>query len=82
MTDKYEVEYPSEITTEYLYRELRRISKTLNDLIDGQTQIRYAEPEKPRDGQKVYADGTQWNPGIGRGFYWYRASDGAWVPYG
>ncbi|MDB5541982.1 MAG: hypothetical protein JWQ89_3709 [Devosia sp.] len=33
-------------------------------------------PTKPRDGMIVRADGTNWNPGSGSGFYGYR--DAAW----
>lgn len=36
----------------------------------------HAAPAKPRNGRIVYADGTDWNPGSGRGFYGY--SNGAW----
>lgn len=40
----------------------------------------YAEPVRPRKGMVVYADGTSWNPGLGKGLYSY---DGAvWVPVG
>lgn len=37
-----------------------------------------AEPTRPQDGQFVYADGTNWNPGLGRGFYRYNAVDSSW----
>ncbi|MDE1997792.1 MAG: hypothetical protein KGI52_02575, partial [Burkholderiales bacterium] len=33
-------------------------------------------PTKVRDGMVVLADGTNWNPGSGGGYYGYRA--GAW----
>jgi hypothetical protein len=33
-------------------------------------------PLKPRDGMLVMANGTNWNPGSGAGFYGYRA--GSW----
>jgi hypothetical protein len=36
-----------------------------------------AAPVKPREGMLVYADGTHFNPGSGRGTYEYRG--GAWV---
>ena len=39
-----------------------------------------AEPSKPRDGVIVLADGTNWNPGSGAGFYGFRGS--AWVKLG
>jgi hypothetical protein len=32
-----------------------------------------AEPSKPVEGQVVFADGTAWNPGSGRGLYYYDA---------
>lgn len=35
---------------------------------------RNAEPDKPFQGQLVLADGTNWDPGSGQGFYGY---DGA-----
>ena len=31
---------------------------------------------KPRDGMVVFADGTDWNPGSGRGYYGYYSA--AW----
>lgn len=34
------------------------------------------EPLKPRDGMIVLANGANWNPGSGAGFYGYRA--GSW----
>jgi hypothetical protein len=33
-------------------------------------------PAKPQPGQLVFADGTNWNPGSGRGLYYY---DSGWV---
>lgn len=35
------------------------------------------EPLSPFDGMLVYADGTNWNPGAGVGFYGYE--NGSWV---
>jgi hypothetical protein len=35
-----------------------------------------AAPDKPREGMIVLADGTNWDPGDGSGFYGYR--DGGW----
>ena len=37
----------------------------------------FVAPSEPQNGMIVYADGTQWNPGAGEGFYGYQA--GAWV---
>lgn len=36
----------------------------------------HVEPTRPRTGMLVFADGTDWNPGSGEGFYEYRG--GAW----
>lgn len=41
-----------------------------------QLQVLGVEP-RARDGMIAYADGTQWNPGSGVGFYGYQ--NGAWV---
>jgi hypothetical protein len=40
----------------------------------------HAEPERVREGMVVLADGTDWNPGSGAGFYGYYGS--AWVKLG
>lgn len=40
----------------------------------------HAVPAKPRNGQVAYADGTDWNPGSGQGFYGY--VNGAWILLG
>lgn len=40
----------------------------------------YVAPSKPRSGDIRLADGTQWNPGSGAGFYGYYGS--AWVKLG
>ena len=37
--------------------------------------VTHSAPEKPQTGQIVFADGTTWNPGGGRGLYLY---DSAW----
>lgn len=38
------------------------------------------EPTKRRNGMVVLADGTNWNPGSGAGFYGYNS--GSWVKLG
>jgi len=54
----------------YLQEELQRISEAFTPLDDGQIALRYAAPEKPRSGM-YFADGTDWNPGNGKGAYRY-----------
>ena len=34
-------------------------------------------PDKPRNGMIVFADGTNWNPGSGQGYYGYKG--GVWA---
>lgn len=40
--------------------------------------IHYVAPDKPRLGQIVFADGTSWNPGSGRGVYCYDTTGPTW----
>lgn len=61
---------------EFLDRELAQIAQELTR-IDHRKDVLYAEPTRPRNGMIVYADGTEWDPGAGEGFYGYEA--GAWV---
>lgn len=62
---------------QYIFRELLAISKTFTEQPIVQLQVQHGEPEKPREGMLVFADGTDWNPGGGRGVYVYSSS--AWV---
>lgn len=59
---------------EYLRLELERIASVFisSDFI--QLVKLTVEPNKPRDGLTVYADGTLWDPGSGEGVYTYYAS--------
>lgn len=65
-------------SSEYLYRELMKISAQFALIAQGQElEYRTAAPAKPRDGMRVLADGTNWNPGSGKGMYVYITN--AWV---
>ena len=61
--------------------EFQRIAQALNEqnevLRVGTTNV---APSKPRAGDIRLADGTNWNPGSGAGFYGYYG--GAWVKLG
>lgn len=59
----------------YLRREFFSIYQGLESV--EQLQVRYEAPAKPREGRLVYADGTHWNPGAGKGVYYYDGA--AWV---
>lgn len=58
-------------------QELEQVSRAMsepNDML--LLEMRYVAPTKPRDGMLVLADGVNFNPGSGAGFYGFRA--GAW----
>lgn len=71
-------ENPNELQW-YIYEELKRIQdELLNPEVETVrlTEL-HAEPARPRDSMVVYADGSDWNPGSGEGFY--GRENGAWV---
>lgn len=59
----------------WVEEEFVRLSQQLqlNDIV--QFQVLYKEPDRLTDGMLVFADGTSWNPGSGRGLYERRASN-------
>ena len=62
----------------YAYRELQDLARALSEAAEFvQLQELHAAPAKPRAGMIVLADGTDWDPGAGAGFYGY--SGGAWA---
>jgi len=63
----------------FLEAEFQRLANDLEANIMDKVQLaeRYAAPTKPREAMLVFADGTSWTPGSGRGVYVY--SSGAWV---
>lgn len=58
----------------YVYNELTRLSVILSQIADNIVEETHAPPSKPQNGQLVYADGTNWNPGSGRGLYYYKVN--------
>jgi hypothetical protein len=66
----------------WAWREFRKLAGLLranrNDTVVLESQ--HNEPPKPLEGMLVLADGTDWDPGSGEGFYGYRG--GAWVKLG
>ena len=60
----------------FLRDQLEQVAGSLNTLADGQLDASTVAPSKPRSGMIRYADGTDWNPGSGEGFYGYYG--GAW----
>jgi len=59
---------------DYLRREFQRIQTAANTQSSG-IPLRYlnAAPTRPQDGI-YFADGTNWNPGSGKGAYRYSSS--------
>ena len=59
--------------------ELRHISDAVSELETDTVLLKEwnAEPDKLYNGLVAYADGTNWNPGGGRGVYAYE--NGTWV---
>lgn len=60
----------------FLAEELGRIAEIINRP-EVFAEPLNEEPAKPEDGLIAYADGTDWNPGSGEGFYGYE--NGSWV---
>jgi hypothetical protein len=65
---------------QYTYSELLDLAQALSEAQPFVLlQVLNVAPDKPRDGMVVLADGTNWNPGSGAGFY--GRSGGAWVKF-
>lgn len=62
--------------SQWAQRELNQLSQQLTNSDTAQYNVQYVAPDRPRDGMTVFADGTRWNPGFGRGLYVY--SNGNW----
>jgi hypothetical protein len=58
----------------FITEELFKISVAINLLAEGHLDKVNVAPEKPRDGDIRYADGTNWDPGAGKGIYYYKAT--------
>lgn len=65
---------------EWVRRELGRLEQSFFDLDMIQLKETFVVVQFPREGMVVFADGVQWNPGGGRGFYGYHT--GAWNKLG
>lgn len=60
----------------WLQQELALVSATLDIALARQVEFLNVAPSKPREGDVRGADGTNWNPGAGKGVYVYYT--GAW----
>lgn len=62
---------------EYVEQELLAIAREFQGLDSAALRELHVEPLRPREGMVVMADGGDWDPGSGKGFYGYKS--GAWV---
>lgn len=62
----------------HIQDELWRLAQLLDVVVDGFLEESKAPPAKLRNGMIRLADGTSWNPGAGRGVYWYDGNAAAW----
>ena len=70
---------PDNYDPSHIQRQLEAIQTMLYALADGELLELHVEPTKPRNGRVVIADGTDWNPGSGRGVYWYDGVSSSWT---
>jgi hypothetical protein len=68
---------PPDFNADFLDAELKAISNAMGDTLALELRVRHAIPIRPREGMIVYADGTVWNPGSGKGWYGYNGT--TWV---
>jgi hypothetical protein len=59
--------------TDFLQTELAKIQEALGAVNNLRVDKLHSPPQKPRDGDIVLADGTNWDPGSGAGFYGFNA---------
>jgi len=59
----------------WVNEELAKVESAMRQL----ELVEYHEaPVRPYNGMKVIADGSDWNPGSGRGVYWYDGDGSSW----
>ena len=72
---------PGTILDDAMRREFDKIAQALETANERMTlQVLHKAPDKYREGTVICADGTNWNPGAGAGFYGYHS--GTWNKLG
>ena len=61
--------------------QFERLAHFHNQLAKGHVEVLHVEPDNPRNGEIRFADGTDWDPGSGEGYYGYKEGTG-WVLLG
>lgn len=85
MSDLYTPDSVSDVSTvpevlAYVRRELDKVRSSFTMVLPNKIEFRTAAPGKVFEGLTVGADGTNWNPGGGKGVYTYYS--GAWNKLG
>jgi len=62
----------------YFFEELTRVQGVLESGLAGNCDALAVAPARPRDGMIRKADGVNWNPGSGRGYYGYDEVSATW----
>ena len=64
----------------YLQDELLAIAQSQNEFSVSMLvlETQYVEPTRKIHGIVALADGTSWNPGSGKGVYWYDSGTASW----
>ena len=65
----------------FLTTEFSKIQAAITSLASGHLDMSTVAVTKPRDGDFRYADGANWNPSSGKGFYWYDGASLGWKWY-
>lgn len=63
-----------EEVVQWVFEQLQQLGKSMQETLTLELRASAAEPERPREGMIVFADGTNWDPGSGAGVYVYRSS--------
>jgi hypothetical protein len=65
---------PTSRLVKWTFKELGRVSQAMGENVPLHLDVTYHRPPKPQDGDIYYADGTSWNPGSGRGLYYWKVN--------
>ena len=69
-----------DVLAQYLYMELKKISYAMDNLSKNRFEVLYEYPDRPREGDMIYADGVNLDPtGFGRSGLFHYTSYGQWV---
>ena len=68
-----------ELLAQYMYQEFKKISYVIDNLSKNRFEVLYEYPEKPREGDVIYADGVNLDPtGLGFAGLFVYDSTGQW----